>query len=812
MRPSQDSLVAGYPALCYKNTPSVFITQGNLKIHPLKKKEKGVQSDIPEIGRSVPRADAASKATGAERYAADIYGENLLWAAVKRADVPHGRIRRIDTGKAKALPGVFDVLTAEDVPGTNRQGIVHKDQPVLCGDKVRHCGDAVALVIAEDRDTLQKALSLIHADIEPLPGVFNMDEALAPGAPLVHEDNPAGNVLLKAVIRKGEAAENLSGADVVVEETFEVPVVSHAFLETENGTAWQEPDGKIVMVVSTQAPFRDRWEIGHALGIPMDRLRIIGPYLGGAFGGKDGATVQCFLALAAQRAGGRRVKMWGDRRESFFAGYKRHAVRMIYRLGAQKNGTLQALHCKLYYDTGAYAHLGGEVMALGMEHAGGPYRIPHTLVEGWCVYTNSPVAGAMRGFGVIQVSFAFERMMDLLAEKLKLDPLELRLKNALRRGDSNCAGVTLTTSTGIASCIETLRRHPLWRDRELWTASAGPFKKRGVGLAAVFNAMGYGRGLPDSAIAKVELAEQGGIRVYSGVSDMGQGNATAFLQIAGQILCQEASSIELIQPDTGRTMPSGSAAASRTTYTYGNALIRACEELRRRIIGRTALVLLADTTDDLELLPGRVKHLRSGREVPLRNLAALMPDEDRICISQFIMPVARDALDTGKEFVIGFPHLLFSYAAHLAYVEVDELTGAVKVKRYLAATDGGRVLNPQAYEQQIQGAVAQGIGYALFEEVQIRMGRILTPDFSTYIIPTSRDVPDIDSVAVETYEASGPYGMKGIGEVGINGPLPAVANALARACGIRMAKAPITAERVMAAMRSARSGFKETSA
>jgi len=767
-----------------------------------------VKSDIPEIGRSVPRADAAAKATGAERYAADCYGDDLLWAGVKRADVPHGRIRSVETGAAKKLPGVVDVLTAADVPGTNRQGIVHKDQPVLCGDKIRHCGDAVALVIAEDPDTLKRALSLIRPDIEPLPGVFGVDEALAPGAPLVHENHP-GNVLLKAAIRKGEAAEGLAAADIVVEETFEVPVVSHGFLETENGVAWQEPDGRIVLTVSTQAPFRDRWEIGSALGIPMDRMRIIGPYLGGAFGGKDGATVQCFLALAAQRTGGRPVKMWWDRRESMLAGYKRHAVRMVYRLGAGTDGALRALHCRLYYDTGAYAHLGGEVMALGMEHAGGPYRIPHTLIEGWCVYTNAPIAGAMRGFGVIQVSFAFERMMDLLAERLHIDPLELRLKNALRRGDQNCAGVTLTTSTGISACLETVRRHPRWRDRDAWISAASPFKKRGVGVAAVFNAMGYGRGLPDSAIAKVELTEQGGIRVYCGVSDMGQGNATAFFQIAGQILCQESGAIELVQPDTDRTLPSGSASASRTTYTYGNALIRACEDLRRRVIGRAALVLLADTTDDLELLPGRVKHLRTGREVPLRMLAAMMPAEDRICISQFIMPVARDALDSGKEFVIGFPHLLFSYAAHLAYVEADELTGAVEVKEYLAVTEGGRVLNPQAYEQQIQGAVAQGIGYALCEEVQLRQGRILTPDFATYILPTAADVPEIASLAVETWEDSGPYGMKGVGEVGINGPLPAIANALAAACGIRISRAPITAERLLAAMRAARRDGRE---
>ena len=755
---------------------------------------------IPEIGKPVPRVDASAKATGAEKYAVDHYSDNLVWAGVRRAGVAHGRIRRVDTGAALQLPGVITVLLGRDVPGTNRQGIVHKDQPVLADEKVRHCGDAVALVVAEDRATLKKALSLIRVEIDPLPGVFTVDDALRPNAPLVHEEHPQGNVLLKATIKAGDSQAALEGCDILVEATFHVPIISHAFIETENGVAWKEEDGKVVLVVSTQAPFRDKWEISHALGLPLDRLRIIGPYLGGAFGGKDGATVQCLLVLAALHAGGRRVKMWWDREESFIAGYKRHAVRLHYRLGARSDGTLQALHCRLYYDTGAYAHLGGEVMALGMEHAGGPYRIPHTLIEGWCIYTNNPIAGAMRGFGVAQVSFAFEGMMDLLAGKLGIDPLELRLKNALRRGDRNTSGVTMTQSTGVLDCLSAVQKHPLWQERKTWKKAAGPFRKRGVGIAAVFNAMGYGRGLPDSALAKVELTTEGRIRVYSGVSDMGQGNATAFVQIAGQILCQEHIAIELVQPDTERTLPSGSAAASRTTYTYGNALIKACEELRRRLIGRTALILLSDTLDDLELLPGRVKNLLSGREIPLTALAAMMTPEDRVCISQFIMPVVRDKLDTGKEFVIGFPHLLFSYAAHLVCIEVDELTGAIDVKAYLAATEAGRILNPQAFEQQVQGAIAQGIGYALSEEVLMQEGHIVNPDFATYIIPGSLDIPEMVSLAVETYEPTGPYGMKGVGEVGMNGPLPAIAGALADACGIHMTSSPLTAERVLAAL------------
>lgn len=762
---------------------------------------------IPEIGKSFARPDAAAKVTGAEKYAVDYYGDNLLWAGVRRAGVAHGRIRNLDTSAAAHLPGVVAVLTGRDVTGANRQGIVHKDQPVLATDKVRYSGDAVALVLAENRETLKQAIDLIEVDIEPLPGVFTVEEALKPGAPVLHEDYPGGNVLLKAEIKAGDGESAIAGCDILIEETFDVPMQAHAFLETENGIAWQEADGRVVLIASTQAPFRDKWEISHALGLAMDKMRVISPYLGGAFGGKDGATVQCFLMLAALHAQGRPVKMWWNREENFAAGYKRHAVHMHYRLGAKSDGTLQALHCRLYYNTGAYAHLGGEVMALGMEHAGGPYRIPHTLIEGWCVYTNNPVAGAMRGFGVAQVSFAIEQMMDLLAAKLNINPLALRRKNALRRGDRNTSGVTMTQSTGILDCLTALAENPLWLNRNDWKQNAGPFKKRGVGVSAVFNAMGYGRGLPDSAIAKIELTTEGRIRVYNGVTDMGQGNATAFVQIAGQILCQENTRIELVQPDTDRTLPSGSSSAGRTTYTYGNALIKASEALRRKIIGRAALVLLADTLEHLELLSGRVRDLQSGREIPLEMIGSMMAAEDRVCISQFLMPVVRDKLDTGKEFIIGFPHLIFSYAAHLACIEVDTLTGAVDVKAYAAATEAGRVLNPQTFTQQVQGAIAQGIGYALYEEIMMEQGRLLTPNFTTYHIPGAMDIPEINSQIVETWEPSGPYGMKGVGEVGSNGPLPAIANALADACGIRLTCSPLKQERVLEALsRSRREG------
>jgi len=749
-------------------------------------------------GRPEIRGDAPTKASGRERFAADCYPDNLIWAGAVRAGVPHGRLQAVDSAAALAVPGVLKVLTAKDVPGPNRHGIIHQDMPVLADDRILYPGDAVALVLAESREALRRAIKQVRVVVQPLPGVFDPEAALAQGAPPLHQEF-ADNVLMAAEIRKGDALQALTACAVVVDGEFSVPMQAHVFLETENGIARLEEDGGVAMTVSTQSPFRDRFEVGNALGIPYHKIRIVSPHLGGGFGGKDGATVQCLLALAALHADGRPVKMQWNREENLAAGYKRHACQLSYQLGAKKDGTLHALHCQLVYDTGAYAHLGGEVMELGMEHAGGPYRIAHTLIEGKCVFTNNPVAGAMRAFGVCQPTFAFESMMDLLAAKLGMDPLQLRLRNALVKGDVNCAGVRLTTSTDIVGCLEMLQSHPLWRQREAWKRQAPANTRRGVGLAAVFNAAGYGGKVRDAAIAKVELSPKGAIVVHNAVADMGQGNASAFLQIAGHILGQDASRLRLRHPDTTTAYPSGSSSAGRTTYTFGNALIRACEELRARLINRAGLLLAVDSDRDVRLVPGKVIHPPSEREMPLEQLAAFMPQEDRVCISQFVAPICEQVPDTSKGFLIGFPHVIFAYGAHLARIEVDALTGAIRVCDYLAVTDGGAVVNPCMFDQQVQGGVAQGIGYALMEEVATHEGAVRSGDLATYLIPGALDLPDVISCAFQGREESGPFGLKGVGEVALNGPLPALANGVADACGVRLRQAPLTPERVLAA-------------
>ncbi|MGE4265388.1 MAG: xanthine dehydrogenase family protein molybdopterin-binding subunit [Desulfovibrio sp.] len=750
---------------------------------------------LSPVQASPPRADALSKATGAERYAFDLLPEGCLHAGAYRPGaalgIASGRVLRVDATAALAVPGVLRVLTAKDVPGPNIHGIVHKDQPVLCGDIIRHAGDPVALVLAETPEALRAGLAALRADIEPLPGVFDAQAALRRGAPLVHPARTGGNLLMRAVIEKGDAKGALKKAPVLVRGEFLTPVQEHAFLETQCGVAQALPDGGLDMTVSTQSPFRDRFEIGAALGLDPFRIRIRAPHLGGGFGGKDGATVQCLLALAALNSGGRPVRMAWDREESVLAGFKRHAARLRCVLGAQADGTLTAFSCDMLYDTGAYAHLGGEVMELSMEHACGPYRVPNVRVEGRCVYTNNPIAGAFRGFGAAQASPAFEGLMDELAAKLGLDPLALRRRNALARGDENGCGVRLTGSADLPSCLEAVAAHPLWLGREDWRESAPPFTRRGVGLAAVFNGMGYGRGLADMAIAKVELTEAGEFVVYASVADMGQGNISAFALLAAQELNQDAAAVGLVLPDTECCHPSGSSSAGRTTYTFGNAVVRACAALKAKLLSRAAMPLMCDSLDGMELLPGRVAHTPTGKAMPLAVLARFLPRDDRISVAEFLMPVAREVSGTARGFLIGFPHLLFAYAAHLARIEVDELTGRVRVCDYVCVTDGGRVLHRQGFDQQAQGGVAQGLGFALFEDFSLEAGHIRSRDLSTYLLPTALDLPDTVSLAVEGCEDSGPHGLKGVGEVGMNGPAPVMAAALRHCLGARPSAAAI---------------------
>jgi CO/xanthine dehydrogenase Mo-binding subunit len=749
------------------------------------------------IGTSHPRYDGLNKVTGKEKYAVDYYedrqGEKCLWLGVKRSAIAPGFIRSLDTSEAAVITGVVIILTHKDIGGANRQGVIRQDQPILAEDRVLFVGEPLALVMAETKGALKSALDAIKVVIDPYPGIYSIKEALAPGAALVHEKNPSGNIVKEVTVTKGRGEEGFDECDVVVDFSFSTPRQEHAYLETEAGWACMENDGTLLIVASTQTPFRDRFEIGHSLGLDPERIHIIAPYLGGAFGGKDGVTVQSYLALGAMHSMGKPVKMWWDREESFLSGVKRLPAEMTFRLGASSDGSMKALSCRLFFDSGAYANLSGEIMTLAIEHGAGPYRIPHTFLYGASVYTHNSLGGPFRGFGVPQVSAGIEQVVQMLAEKLDMDPIELRLKNAIVTGDENGIGVAMIRSTHVVECLNAAHDHELWRTREAWKKDAPVLKRRGIGTACLLHAMGYPKDVPDRAGAKIELTKTGTLRLSVGVVDMGQGNASIFMQMAADLLNQDEEHLELILPDTERTLPCGSASASRCVYVFGNALIEASRTLKSLILHKAASLFHTRELYDLILEPGFVRQKTSGRTIPFARIAALCTDDERIVTSVFTSSTAKE----DSRLIYMGPHLLYSYAAHVVRIEVDELTGAVEVKDYAAFTDGGKVLNPQMYDQQIQGSIAQGIGYTLLEDFVLDQGRILTPNLATYTIPTSCDIPDMTSIPIEETEQTGPFGMKGVGEIAINGPMPAIANALADALGMRLHGAPFTAEKIL---------------
>lgn len=750
------------------------------------------------IGSILYRQDGRFKITGEAKFATDFYGENFVWAGVKRAGIPCAIIKNLDCTEALSLPGVICILTYRDIRGTNRQGVVRKDQPVLVEDRINHCGDAVALVLAETRTAMETAIDSINIETEPLPPLISPESACNEDSPLVHEENASGNILLGSRITVGKGKNAESECSAIIEATFETQRQEHAYLETENGWARLDNTGKIEIVCSTQTPFRDRAEVAEALGLDPKNIRIIVAHVGGAFGGKDGITVQSLLGLAALHSEGRPVKMWWSREESFVASVKRHPSILKYRLGSKANGDLHYLDVDITLDTGPYDHLGGVVLALAMEHSGGPYRIPNGIINGRCVYTNNPVSGAFRGFGVTQASSGIERAIDILADRIEMDPLELRIRNALKPGDINFVGKTLTSSTGISECLETLSKNPLWTNRSSWKKDCGFHKKRGVGISAVAHASGYGPVVPDYANAKIELTDDGKFRVYCGVVDMGQGNSTANVQIICSVLNQIPDNIELVLPDTAQTLPSCSASASRCTYTFGNALISAAKIMKDRLCQKAADLMMKKDPGSFAIVRNVMRHLPTGSETPLNFIAGLMNASEKVVTAYFRAPVAEDMVTEDINLRLhGMPHNLYSYAANLAAVELDEITGKVTIANYATVSDCGNVLNPQAYEQQIQGGAIQGIGLALYEDFESVEGRITTADFSTYLVPTSMDAPDVDSVALGICESTGPFGSKGIGEIGINGPLPAIANALFDATGHVFKKSPITPEMVL---------------
>ncbi len=761
---------------------------------------KAVALDTPLrlVGRALPRHDARDKVAAATAYAADWAMPGMLHAAVLRSPYPSARIVKLETAGAARMPGVAVVLTAKDVPRntlstdvpgqTTSVGPLRATLHVLAHERVRHQGEPVALVAAETLEQARAAAEAIEVEYEALPGVFSPEAALAPGAPRVHE---AGNLLAHWRIARGDLAAAFARAAVVVEGDYATQLVDAAYLEPEAGVAWIDADGVITIRVSTQVieHFRD---VAEALQVPQNRVRVIGAYLGGGFGGKEDVTVEVYLGLLALKTG-RPVKMVWTRAESLLARAKRHPYRMRYRTGALASGEIVAQRIELLADAGAYAYLSALVLLYSTVTAAGPYRVPAIEVEARAAYTNNVPTSAMRGFGAMQTVFAYESQLDRLARELRLDPVAVRRVNALRRGDRLPVGQVVETHVALPELAERA-----WAALGAPTPPRAPHVRVGRGLACNFQPYGRIVWLHDWASAWVGFEMDGSLVVRCGVPDVGGGQASSLAQIAAEVLGVDFDRVAVHIADSALTPLAGTTTASRQLYMSGNAVLKAARELRAQILAVAAPLLGVVDATTLDIADGAVV-ARDGRTLELAEALrqCARAGVPRSHLAVYHAPAGEPVdLATGSGKV--FPD--YTFGAHAAEVEVDTETGAVRVLKYAAAHDVGRAINPQSVEGQIQGGAVQGLGYGLMEEVIADEGINLTTSFASYLIPSAADVPDVEPIVVESGEGLGPFGARGIGEPPIGPPAAAVANAIADATGARVTRLPLTAERVAAAL------------
>jgi xanthine dehydrogenase D subunit len=739
------------------------------------------------VGESARRVDGVPKVKGQFLYASDLWAEGMLWGYTLRSPHPHARIRSVDVSQALATPGVAAVLLATDVPGRKTYGLEFADQPVLAWDRVRFAGEPVAVLAAVDLETARRAAGRIAVDYEVLPAVTDMAQALRADAPRVHD---FGNVLRHIRIEHGDPA---APAEVWVDGYYETGMQDQAPLGPEAGLAVPGPDGGVDLYVATQWLHVDRQQIAPCLGLPPERVRVHLAGVGGAFGAREDVSMHIHACLLALRTG-RPVKMSYTREESFYGHVHRHPARIWMRHGATRDGRLVCVRARILMDGGAYASSSAAVIGNASTFAAGPYEVPNALIEGTVVYTNNPPCGAMRGFGAVQVCFAHEAQMDKLARALGMDPAALRLRNALRTGSVLPTGQVIRGSAPVRELIERCmavplpdeeRRGPLALPGGAGGVSRGERVRRGVGIAVGYKNIAYSEGFDDAAEARVTLfAGPAGpaVEIYTAAAEVGQGLYTVLAQIARTELGVEQV---VFRPADTRIGSAGSSSASRQTVMSGGAVQLACQAVREALFRRVRARLLATggaAPADLALADGMVV----AGATPLGPIAAFL--DEPLAATRTYHHRRTTPLDRRGQ---GDPHVAFAFAAQRAVVDVDLDLGLVRVVQIAAAQDVGRALNPQAVCGQIEGGVAQGLGLALMEELQVRDGVIRNASFTDYLIPTILDMPPVASVLVEEPEPGLPFGAKGAGEPSTVVSTAAVVAALRDATGRALNRVPV---------------------
>ncbi len=762
---------------------------------------------IDPIGTSLPRLEILEKITGRARYSDDLFPQGMLHGGILSSPYAHAKILSYDVSKALEIPGVAAVLTGDDV-GYDRGGPFVKDETAIAKGKVRYVGEPVAAVAASDLETARRAALLIAVEYEELPGVFSPEDALAPDAPIVHEELesyvttielPAkGNLFQECEVSEGDVDSAWDKCDVVVEGVFETQAQYHAYLEPCSALAEVDASGKITVWSSNQSVFRDQANLADRLGIPMSRIRAISPRVGGGFGGKIEMTVQPIAVLLSMKAS-KPVKVTLTREQDMEMIRARHPAKVHMKTGATKDGMLVARATEILMDCGAFACNSPDVIGVATCFSRGPYHIPNVRGIGRGVYTNKLRFGAFRGFGIPQVAWAGEQQLDMIAEKLDIDPIELRIKNAVQAEREWIAGIQLEKSD-LVTCLERVRQASNWDDkRKKRDQSAG--KPRGIGIACVPHISGV---LSSSAI--VRILEDGTAVLSTGAVDIGQGSDTVLVQIAAQSLGLSPDQISVTVPDTDASPYNWSTSASRVTYMVGRAIIGAADEAVDKL-KKYAGEMMECSEADLEIRPGGFIGLKGVPDGVLpyaaisgyAHWAAGGP-----IIGTHALHFDGPSLDAEKATLKHFPFRFgaWTFAAQAVEIELDEKTGRVDVLEVWSAHDIGKAINPKAVEGQIDGGVVQGLGYALFEEMEWDSGRITNPSLMDYKIPGTMESPTaIHSILVENPDSTGPFGAKGIGEPPIVGIAPAIANALYHASGVRLSRLPMTPERVLNALQ-----------
>ncbi len=748
------------------------------------------------VGKSLPRLDAAGKVTGTAIYAADFALPGMLHGKILRSREPHARLVRIDASRALALPGVRAVITAADIPDV-RYGGALKDETVFARDKVRYVGQPVAAVAAATREAAEAALAAIEVVYEPLPPVFDIEAALVPGAPLIHEAwqsytaipilHREGNVCQRARILVGDVERGFAEADRVFEHRFRTGIVHQGYIEPRAAVAAWDSSGQVTVWSNTQLPFDVQNTLAEILELPSSRIRVIVPGIGGGFGGKLRIGVEHVAALLARRTG-RPVRVLTTSEEELTAAYPRQGTLVELKTGVTRDGRLTAKEARIYFDTGAFAGSGPGVASVATLVLAGPYRIPNLFIEGYAVYTNKTNCGSFRAPSGPQSNFAVESQMDMIADALGLDPLEFRLKNIVREGDEGPTGQVLT-GVGLDECLRRAAAAIGWADRR-------PGPHRGKGLAC-----GWWTTTGGSSGVYVKITPDGTVALNTGAAEIGTAALTGAAQVLAEALGVDLTDISIVSADTSATPFDFGAQGSRTAFAVGNACRAAVVDLRRQLFALAAAQLGVEG-ETLEL---RDKHVvADGKRVALAELARIsqLSGGGLIAHGTFIAPpTPYDAKRVEAHVYPAFHSPTFH--AHAVDLSVDPDTGVVTIHRYVVAQDVGFALNPIYVEGQIEGGVAQGLGQALSEELVYENGRVLNPNLTDYKMPTTLDVPRVESILVQHPSAVGPHGAKGVGEPPSIEPPAAVANAVAAAAGVRITTLPITAEKLALALRGA---------